>query len=141
MPPTRPKQPVLDRYNVCQVNLDHTDILGDTIEESASGPGIIKPGVPVIFDGSCPEAAAAVIRERWPRKDWELPCREISKNAFEILRSSLETILHFPGRNAYDRDVTLARPPLWDVTRPRMRRSRCRPRSVLAGSKDPHGPV
>ena len=88
---------------ITSISLDHTDILGETIEEiAAEKAGIIKPGVPVLFDGSTPRAAA-VIRTTAARMG--APCREISKNAFEILEVHRNDIA-FSRRNAYDRDVT-----------------------------------
>lgn len=46
---------------ITSISLEHTQILGDTIEEiAAEKAGIIKEGVPVVFDGSS-EAAAQVI--------------------------------------------------------------------------------
>ena len=49
---------------ITSISLDHTDILGETIEEiAAEKAGIIKPGVPVIFDGGNHQAAE-VIREK-----------------------------------------------------------------------------
>lgn len=46
---------------ITSVSLEHTQILGNTIEEiAAEKAGIIKEGVPVVFDGSN-EAAAQVI--------------------------------------------------------------------------------
>lgn len=88
---------------ITSISLDHTDILGETIEEiAAEKAGIIKPGVPVIFDGgNC--QAAEVIREK--AREMGALCREISKNAFEILEVHRNDIA-FSRRNAYDRDVT-----------------------------------
>ena len=88
---------------ITSISLDHTDILGETIEEiAAEKAGIIKPGVPVIFDGgNC--QAAEVIREK--AREMGAFCREISKNAFEILEVHRNDIA-FSRRNAYDRDVT-----------------------------------
>ncbi|MFR3529070.1 MAG: bifunctional folylpolyglutamate synthase/dihydrofolate synthase [Lachnospiraceae bacterium] len=77
---------------ITSISLDHTDILGETMEEiAAEKAGIIKPGVPVLFDGSSP-GAAAVIRTTAARVG--APCREIRK----MLRNLkfTETILHFP---------------------------------------------
>ncbi|MDO4345693.1 MAG: folylpolyglutamate synthase/dihydrofolate synthase family protein [Eubacteriales bacterium] len=49
---------------ITSISLDHTEILGDTVEKIAwEKAGIIKEGVPVIYDGRN-EAAAKVIRER-----------------------------------------------------------------------------
>lgn len=48
---------------ITSVGLDHTDILGDTYESiAAEKAGIIKPGVPVVYDGSN-ETVNAVIRK------------------------------------------------------------------------------
>ena len=41
---------------ITSISLDHTEILGDTIEKiAAEKAGIIKKGVPVFFDGSSTE--------------------------------------------------------------------------------------
>lgn len=49
---------------ITSISLEHTEILGDTIEQIAfEKAGIIKEGVPVVFDGN-DAAAAAVIVER-----------------------------------------------------------------------------
>ena len=42
---------------ITSISLDHVEYLGDTIEKIAGEKaGIIKPGVPVIFDGNQEEA-------------------------------------------------------------------------------------
>lgn len=87
---------------ITSVSLDHTDILGDTIADIAyEKAGIIKHGVPVFFDGSN-EEAAKVIRKEAGEKG--APCREISKNAYEI-REVHRNHIAFSRRNAYDKDV------------------------------------
>lgn len=49
---------------ITSISLDHTEYLGNTIPEIAwEKAGIIKPGVPVIYDGRNPEAGE-VIRRR-----------------------------------------------------------------------------
>lgn len=49
---------------ITSISLDHVEYLGDTISAIAGEKaGIIKPGVPVIYDANDPEAAA-VLRER-----------------------------------------------------------------------------
>lgn len=84
---------------ITSISLDHTDILGETIEEvAAEKAGIIKPGVPLIYDGSN-EVAARVIRETAGRVG--ASCREITKNAFEIQEVTRKYIA-FSRRNAYD---------------------------------------
>ncbi|MCR4673120.1 MAG: bifunctional folylpolyglutamate synthase/dihydrofolate synthase [Lachnospiraceae bacterium] len=48
---------------ITSISLDHTEILGDTIEEIAGEKaGIIKPGVPVVCDGSSPQALEVIRR-------------------------------------------------------------------------------
>lgn len=86
---------------ITSISLDHTDILGDTIEKiAAEKAGIIKQGVPVFFDGSN-EAATQVIKQT--AKDRQSSCREISKNAFEI-REVKRNCIAFSRQNAYDKD-------------------------------------
>ena len=49
---------------ITSISLDHVEYLGNTIREIAGEKaGIIKSGVPVVFDGNNPEAAE-VIRGR-----------------------------------------------------------------------------
>lgn len=46
---------------ITSISLDHTQYLGDTIAEIAGEKaGIIKPGVPVIYDDNQPEASAVI---------------------------------------------------------------------------------
>lgn len=87
---------------ITSISLDHTDILGDTIEKIASEKaGIIKGRVPVIYDGSN-EEASSVIRSTSQEKN--APCREITKNAFEIQEVNRKYIA-FSRTSAYDKDV------------------------------------
>lgn len=87
---------------ITSISLDHTDILGDTIEQiAAEKAGIIKEEVPVIFDGSN-EAASGIIQKIACEK--MSPCREISKNAFEI-REVNRKYIAFSRMNAYDKGV------------------------------------
>lgn len=47
---------------ITSISLEHTEILGDTIEAIAGEKaGIIKPGIPVIFDGSEPLAEPVIL--------------------------------------------------------------------------------
>lgn len=87
---------------ITSISLDHTDILGETIEEVArEKAGIIKKGVPVFFDGT-DRGAAEVIKEA--AKRCGAPCREITKNAFEI-REVNRKYIAFSRPNAYDRGI------------------------------------
>lgn len=67
---------------ITSVNLDHMEILGNTVEQiAAEKAGIIKEGVPLICDANNRESLE-VIRTICQKK--KAPCREISKNAYEI---------------------------------------------------------
>ena len=68
------------------VSLDHTAILGDTVEKiAAEKAGIIKPGVPVLWCGDNP-AAGAVIERVAKERGSELyrPGAKISNPAFSL---------------------------------------------------------
>ena len=86
---------------ITSISLDHTAYLGDTVEQiAAEKAGIIKEGVPVIFDGTDPRAAA-VIEER--AQALHAPCRKLGKNAFEI-REITRKHIAFSRGSAYDKD-------------------------------------
>ena len=87
---------------ITSISLDHTDILGDTIEKiAAEKAGILKKDVPVFFDGSCKKSSDVI---RKTAKAVGAPCREISKNAYEIREVDWKHIA-FSRVNAYDKDV------------------------------------
>lgn len=87
---------------ITSIGLDHTAILGDTIEKIAGEKaGIIKPGVPVFFDGSS-KKAAEVIKAK--ASELGVSCREVTKNAYEIQEVHRKYIA-FSRRSAYDKDV------------------------------------
>lgn len=87
---------------ITSISLDHTAILGDTIEKIAGEKaGIIKPGVPVFFDGSS-KKAAEVIKAK--ASEQGVSCREVTKNAYEIQEVHRKYIA-FSRRSAYDKDV------------------------------------
>ena len=53
------REPVLTV--ITSISLDHMEYLGNTVAEIAGEKaGILKPGVPVVYDASCPEAAAVI---------------------------------------------------------------------------------
>jgi len=85
---------------ITSISLDHTAILGDTIEKGEKA-GIIKPGVPVFFDGSS-KKAAEVIKAK--ASELGVSCREVTKNAYEIQEVHRKYIA-FSRRSAYDKDV------------------------------------
>ena len=87
---------------ITSISLDHTAILGDTIEKIAGEKaGIIKPGVRVFFDGSS-KKAAEVIKAK--ASELGVSCREVTKNAYEIQEVHRKYIA-FSRRSAYDKDV------------------------------------
>lgn len=87
---------------ITSISLDHTAILGDTIEKIAGEKaGIIKPGVPVFFDGIS-KKAAEVIKAK--ASELGVSCREVTKNAYEIQKVHRKYIA-FSRRSAYDKDV------------------------------------
>lgn len=86
---------------ITSISLDHTAYLGDTVEQiAAEKAGIIKEGVPVIFDGTDP-GTAAVIEAR--AKALHADCRKLGKNAFEI-REITRKHIAFSRGSAYDKD-------------------------------------
>lgn len=72
------------------ISLDHTEILGDTIEKIAwEKAGIIKPGVPVIYDGHC-EEAERVIQKR--AGELGSPAYPLKPSMYEILVNTEKSI-------------------------------------------------
>lgn len=95
------KRPLLSV--ITSVSLDHTEILGDTIEQIAyEKAGIIKEKVPVFFDGSSHEASKVI---RQIASEHQAPCREITNHAYEIREVSRNRIA-FLRKNAYDKGIT-----------------------------------
>ena len=67
---------------ITSIGLDHTEILGDTVEKiAAEKAGIIKKGVPVFFDGSDDRSSRVI--EEYAEKEGA-PCYKIEKDAFKI---------------------------------------------------------
>ena len=85
------------------IGLDHTEILGNTLEEiAAEKAGILKPHVPVIFADTQQESSR-VIEER--AGELGCPCKKIGKSAYEILKIQDGTLAFSPS-NAYYGDTT-----------------------------------
>lgn len=75
---------------ITSISFDHTQYLGNTIEEIAfEKAGILVPGVPVIFDGNN-EKAAAVIRKR--AEELQSPAFEVRLSDTRVIRTSQEGI-------------------------------------------------
>lgn len=67
---------------ITSISLDHTEYLGDTIDKiAAEKSGIIKKGVPVVFDGN-DRNASRVIRNR--AKELNVPFYELNRQDYEI---------------------------------------------------------
>ena len=87
---------------ITSICLDHMEYLGSTYAEiAAEKAGIIKPGVPVFFDGSS-KKAAEVIKAK--ASELGVSCREVTKNAYENQEVHRKYIA-FTRRSAYDKDV------------------------------------
>ena len=83
---------------ITAVGMDHMEILGDTIEKiAAEKGGIIKRQVPLVFDGNNVQAAAVF---RQIAENCGAPCREITKDAYEIQEITSKDIA-FSITNAY----------------------------------------
>ncbi len=88
---------------ITSISLEHTEILGDTVEEIAEEKaGILKPGVPVVYDASCPQAAKVV--EGYA---WRLKCRAypVYSDKVKILLNTGKKIA-FSYVSGYDGTVT-----------------------------------
>ena len=88
---------------ITSIGYDHTELLGDTLEEiAAEKAGIIKKGTPVIYmEGD--EESNRVIEET--AKNLGNRCKKIGKNAFKILGIQNKSIA-FSCASAYYEDVT-----------------------------------
>lgn len=83
---------------ITSISFDHMQYLGNTIEAIAGEKaGIIVPGVPVIYDGNNPKAAA-VIRER--AGELGSPAFEVRRTDAAILRNT-RTGIDFSLNNGY----------------------------------------
>lgn len=75
---------------ITSISLDHTEILGDTIEKIAwEKAGIIKPSVPVIYDAGNKEAEK-VIRQR--AIELQCPLYPLREEMYEILVNTDKSI-------------------------------------------------
>ena len=75
---------------ITSISRDHTEYLGDTIRQIAGEKaGIIKPGVPVIYDGHSREAAE-VIRER--ARELGSPAYALTEDMYRLVSNTREGI-------------------------------------------------
>lgn len=85
---------------ITSISLEHTEYLGDTIDEIAGEKaGIIRPGIPVLFDANDP-IAAAVIEKR--AKSLKSPYLGISDKMFKICEIK-ENHIDFSFLTDYDK--------------------------------------
>lgn len=90
---------------ITSVSLEHTEYLGDTIRAvAAEKAGIIKPGVPVVFDGN-DEAVSAVILAR--ANELFSESYQIHKNMCKIRETRLGGI-DFSFASHYDKKTDLS---------------------------------
>lgn len=67
---------------ITSISRDHVQYLGDTVEAIAGEKaGIIKPGVPVIYDGNRPETARVILETA---RRVGAPAHPVTKEQFEI---------------------------------------------------------
>lgn len=75
---------------ITSISLDHTEILGDTIEKIAyEKAGIIKPQVPVIYDGHCKEAEKVILARA---EELKAPAFGLQEGMYEILENTEKSI-------------------------------------------------
>lgn len=84
---------------ITSISLEHTEILGDTIEAIAGEKaGIIKPGVPVVFDGSEPKAEKVILKIA---EEQHAPVEKISMDSIKFLLNDGKSI-DFSMDSRYD---------------------------------------
>ena len=75
---------------ITSISLDHTEYLGNTVAEIAGEKaGIIKEGVPVVYDASCPESAE-VIRKK--AEEMHAPAYGVSPEMYKISKTTKKHI-------------------------------------------------
>lgn len=83
---------------ITSIGLDHTEILGNTIEKIAfEKAGIIKQGVPVFYLDTCEKSNRVIENQADIQKS---PCKKIGKDAYEIL-GIRDKHIAFSCANAY----------------------------------------
>lgn len=90
---------------ITSISLDHTEYLGDTVAAIAGEKaGIIKEGVPVVYDASCPESAE-VIRRR--AEELHAPAYPITPKMYKISKTTKKHI-DFSIDSGYYDDIRLS---------------------------------
>lgn len=90
---------------ITSISLDHTEYLGDTVAAIAGEKaGIIKEGVPVVYDASCPESAE-VIRRR--AEELRVPAYPVTPKMYKISKTTKKHI-DFSIDSGYYDDIRLS---------------------------------
>lgn len=91
---------------ITSISLEHTEILGDTIEKIAwEKAGIIKKGVPVIYDGRNKEAEKVILERA---KEQNAPAYALYEDMYEILGNTDKSIDFLMNCGYYERtEVTV----------------------------------
>lgn len=87
---------------ITSISLEHTDLLGNTLEEIAyEKAGIIKPGIPLVIGPRAPFLEQVAIEKKCPFKrvtgffaDFDEENRAIAKAALEYLETSREAVVY-----------------------------------------------
>lgn len=75
---------------ITSISLDHTEYLGDTVAAIAGEKaGIIKEGIPVVYDGTCPESAEVIRRKA---EEMHAPAYPVFGNMYKISRTTKKHI-------------------------------------------------
>lgn len=75
---------------ITSISLDHTEILGDTVEKIAyEKAGIIKPHVPVVYDGHNRDAEKVILARA---KELDAPVSGLHEDMYEILANTEKSI-------------------------------------------------
>lgn len=92
---------------ITSISMDHVEYLGDTITAIAGEKaGIIKEGVPVIYDAHQPEAAAVIAKQA---ERMHAPFYALTEGMYEMLKNTREGI-DFSFHSQYYKTVTLSIP-------------------------------
>lgn len=87
------------------ISLDHTEYLGDTVAAIAGEKaGIIKAGVPVIYDASCKEAEEVILTKA---KEMQARAYGVSPAQYRILQET-EKNIDFSVNYGYDEGIDLS---------------------------------
>ncbi len=92
---------------ITSISLDHTEYLGNTVEEiAAHKAGIIKKGVPVVYDASCQEAARVIANQAGQMDALAVP---VYPGMSEVTERTDKSIAFVLNNQYYDyKEVTLS---------------------------------